>query len=285
MVININTDFRKKKQYGQNFLVNQAIPKRIAVESGITDECGVIEIGPGFGVLTKELAKIAKKVISIEIDKELIPILTEKTSDLTNLKIINNDIMQVDIAELINNEFPSMPVCICANLPYYITTPILMKLLEGKYGFKSITIMVQKEVADRLCAKSGGENYGAITASVNYYARIKRLFIVSAGSFSPPPKIDSAVIRLDLYQEPPVFLENEEMLFKVIKAAFALRRKTLVNSLHSVFNSNFTKDELCDIITLLGLNSQVRGEDLDLSQFANIANKLYINLHKNGGLS
>lgn len=279
--MNDNNNFKKKKQYGQNFLTNQAIPKRIAVESGITTECGVIEIGPGFGVLTKELAQIAKKVVSVEIDSELIPILSEKTTDIQNLKIINKDILQIDIAKLINDEFQTMPVCVCANLPYYITTPILMKLLEGKYGFKSITIMVQKEVAERLCAKSGSNNYGAITASVNYYASVKKLFNVSAGSFSPPPKINSAVIRLDLYKEPPVFLLNEEMLFKVIKAAFSQRRKTLINSLHSVFNSNFTKDELCGIINLIGINSLVRGEELNISQFANIANEIYKNSKTN----
>ncbi|HAN21951.1 MAG: hypothetical protein A2Y15_05760 [Clostridiales bacterium GWF2_36_10] len=273
-----DTNFQKKKQYGQNFLTNQAIPKRIAAESGITCECGVIEIGPGFGVLTKELAQIAKKVISIEIDRELIPILQEKTADIQNLKIINKDIMQIDIVELIKDEFQAMPICVCANLPYYITTPILMKLLEGKYGFESITIMVQKEVAERLCAKSGSDNYGAITASVNYFSSIKKLFNVSAGSFSPPPKVDSAVIRLELYKEPPVKLLNEEMFFKVIKAAFSQRRKTLVNSLHSVFNSTFTKDELCGIIVQIGLNLKVRGEDLNISQFALISNEIYKNL-------
>ncbi|PKM61921.1 MAG: 16S rRNA (adenine(1518)-N(6)/adenine(1519)-N(6))-dimethyltransferase [Firmicutes bacterium HGW-Firmicutes-21] len=270
--------FRKKKQYGQNFLINQAIPKRIAAESGITEDCGVIEIGPGFGVLTKCLAQIAKKVVAVEIDSELIPILEEKTAELTNIKIINNDIMQIDIAALIENELQAMPVCICANLPYYITTPILMKLLEGRHGFETITIMVQKEVADRLCAKSGSRNYGAITAAVGYYAKVKKLFVVSAGSFSPPPKVDSAVIRLDLYKSPPMHIEDEELLFKVIKAAFSQRRKTLVNSLHSVFNSNFTKDEICDILKMIGFKSSVRGEELDITDFARLSNLLIKNL-------
>lgn len=279
-----NNNFKKKKQFGQNFLTNQAIPKRIAIESGITADCGVIEIGPGFGVLTKELSQRAKKIVAIEIDAELLPILAEKISTLTNTIIINKDILKVDIVKLITDEFLNMPVCVCANLPYYITTPILMKLLEGKYGFLSITIMVQKEVAERLCAKSGSEHYGAITASVSYYARVKRLFTVSAGSFSPAPKVDSAVIQLDLYEKPPVFVEDEELLFTVIKAAFSQRRKTLVNSLHSVFNSNFTKDELCDIIVQIGLNSLVRGEDLNVSQFAEISNMIFKKLHKNGGL-
>jgi 16S rRNA (adenine1518-N6/adenine1519-N6)-dimethyltransferase len=281
----MNDNFKKKKQYGQNFLVNQAIPKKIAQESGITSECGVIEIGPGFGVLTKELAAIAKKVVAVEIDSELIPILEEKTAGIGNLKIINKDIMQLDIAELISDEFPAMPVCICANLPYYITTPIIMKLLEGRYSFESITVMVQKEVADRLCAKSGTENYGAITASINYYGSIKKLFTVSAGSFSPAPKVDSAVIKLEIYKEPPVFVEDEELLFSVIKAAFSQRRKTIVNSLQSILNSSFTKAELCDIINKIGLKTTVRGEELDIRLFAELSNRIYENLHKNGGKS
>jgi 16S rRNA (adenine1518-N6/adenine1519-N6)-dimethyltransferase len=279
-VLNISTDFKKKKQYGQNFLTNQAIPKRIALESGITQECGVIEIGPGFGVLTKELCAIAKKVVAVEIDSDLIPILAENTKELENLKIINKDILQLDIAGLISDEFPDMPVCVCANLPYYITTPIIMKLLEGRFGFESITVMVQKEVADRLCAKSGTVNYGAITASINYYGSIRRLFTVSAGSFSPAPKVDSAVVRLDLYKNPPVFVKDEELLFSVIKASFSQRRKTIVNSLHSILNSRFTKQEICGIITEIGLNQNVRGEELDIALFAEISNRLYENLHR-----
>jgi 16S rRNA (adenine1518-N6/adenine1519-N6)-dimethyltransferase len=259
--------------------VNQAIPKRIAQESGITGECGVIEIGPGFGVLTKELCTIAKKVVAVEIDRDLIPILEKNTEGIENLKIINNDIMQLDLAALISDEFREMPVCVCANLPYYITTPIIMKLLEGRFGFESITIMVQKEVADRLCSKSGTANYGAITAVINYYGSIKRLFTVSAGSFSPAPKVDSAVVKLDLYKEPPVFVQDEELLFTVIKAAFSQRRKTIVNSLHSILNYHFTKKELCDIITKIMPKENVRGEELNIALFAEISNRLYENLH------
>lgn len=280
-----NTNFKKKKQYGQNFLTNPAIPRKIAEESGVTGECGVIEIGPGFGILTNELCKIAKKVVSVEIDSELIPILKEKTAGLDNLTIINQDILETDIAGLIADEFPAMPVCVCANLPYYITTPIIMKLLEGRYGFESITVMVQKEVSDRLCAKSGSENYGAITASINYYASVKRLFTVSAGSFSPPPKVDSAVVRFDLYKQPPVNVLDEELLFKIIKAAFSQRRKTLTNSLHSNLNCFFTKSELCDILTLIGVDANARGEELSIGVFAALTNAIYKFLHKNGGLS
>ena len=271
----MNGSFKKKKQYGQNFLTGPAIPRRIAAESSISEECGVIEIGPGFGVLTKELAATARKVVAVEIDSELIPILHSNTAHLDNIKIINKDILQMDIAELIKNELSAMPVCVCANLPYYITTPIIMKLLEGKHGFESITVMVQREVADRLCSKAGGADYGAITAAINYYASVKKLFNVSAGCFSPPPKVDSAVIRFDLYKEPPVKVDSERHLFDIIRAAFAQRRKTLVNSLHSVLKSNFTKDEICGILNLIGLKSNVRGEELDLAEFARIANLTY----------
>ncbi|HOJ47841.1 MAG TPA: 16S rRNA (adenine(1518)-N(6)/adenine(1519)-N(6))-dimethyltransferase RsmA [Bacillota bacterium] len=275
----MGTEFKKKKHYGQNFLINQAIPKRIAQESGITGVCGVIEIGPGFGVLTKELCAIAKKVVAVEIDSDLIPILAKNTEGIKNLKIIHQDILKLNIAELIAGEFHGMPVCVCANLPYYITTPIIMKLLEGRYGFESITVMVQKEVADRLCAKSGTPNYGAITAVINYYGSIKKLFTVSAGSFSPAPKVDSAVVKLDLYKEPPVFVKDEELFFSVIRASFSQRRKTIVNSLHSILNSRFTKQELCDIIIEIGQKQNVRGEELNIAHFAEISNRIYEKLH------
>lgn len=269
------TYYKKKKHYGQHFLTNPAIPRRIVKESGITADCGVIEIGPGFGILTTELTKAAKKVIAVEIDSDIIPILEEKIAGIQNLKIINSDIMKLDISELIETELSNIPVCVCANLPYYITTPILMKLLEGKYGFESITVMVQKEYADRLCSKSGSKNYGAITAVVNYYANTKRLFIVSAGSFSPPPKVNSAVIRLDIYKTPPVKIENEKLFFNVIKAAFSQRRKTLVNSLYSMFSSFITKDEICNMLNKLELPTSIRGENLGIEEFANITNWLY----------
>jgi len=241
--------------------------------------CGVIEIGPGFGVLTKELCAIAKKVVAVEIDSDLIPILAKNTEGIKNLKIIHQDILKLNIAELIAGEFHGMPVCVCANLPYYITTPIIMKLLEGRYGFESITVMVQKEVADRLCAKSGTPNYGAITAVINYYGSIKKLFTVSAGSFSPAPKVDSAVVKLDLYKEPPVFVKDEELFFSVIRASFSQRRKTIVNSLHSILNSRFTKQELCDIIIEIGQKQNVRGEELNIAHFAEISNRIYEKLH------
>lgn len=275
-------EFKKKKQYGQNFLTNSAIPKRIAEESGITKEDGVIEIGPGFGILTRELSAIAKKVVAIEIDTELMDILPEKLSDCNNVKVINADILKTDIDKLIEEEFDCENICVCANLPYYITSDIVMALLEGEHNFKTITVMVQKEVAERFCSKAGDDNYGAITAVISYYASVKRLFTVKSGSFDPKPKVDSAVIRFDVYKEPPVKPIDKRVFFKVIKAAFAQRRKTLVNSLSSFFGNELTKQQITSIIVESGLSETVRGEELDISQFAKIAD--FIFKEKNNGV-
>ncbi len=269
------TDFKKKKQYGQNFLTSSAIPKRIAAESGIASDDGVIEIGPGFGILTRELCSIADKVIAIEIDTELMEILPEKLSGITNYKIINEDILKIDINRLIQEEFPNKEICVCANLPYYITTDIVMKLLEGEYGFKTITVMVQKEVAERFCSKPGTAGYGAITASISYYASVKRLFTVKAGSFDPKPKVDSAVIRFDVYKQPPVNPLDKASLFSVIKAAFSQRRKTLSNSLNSFFGNTLNKQEISEIITSNGFPETIRGEELDICDFSKIADSIY----------
>ena len=257
-------DFKKKKQYGQNFLTNSAIPKRIASESGITQEDCVIEIGPGFGILTKELCSIAHKVIAIEIDTELMDILPDKLRDFDNVKVINADILKTDVDSLIKQEFGDRNVCVCANLPYYITTDIVMKLLEGNCKFKTLTVMVQKEVAERFCSKAGDSGYGAITASINYYASVKRLFTVKAGSFDPKPKVDSAVIRFD-----------------VIRAAFSQRRKTLLNSLSSTFGNDIPKEALARLIQENGLSETVRGEELDIYAFSNISDSIY--RYKNNG--
>ncbi len=269
------TEFKKKKQYGQNFLTNSAIPKRIASESGISAEDGVIEIGPGFGILTKELCAIASKVVAIEIDSELMDILPEKLAGIDNFKVINADILKTDINKLIAEEFPDKSVSVCANLPYYITTDIVMKLLEGEYGFKTITVMVQKEVAERFCAKAGTAGYGAITASISYYASVKRLFTVKAGSFDPKPKVDSAVIRFDVYKEPPVSPIDKSTLFEVIRAAFSQRRKTLLNTLSSSFSSSVSKERLAEIIRECGLSETVRGEELDIHAFSKIADLIF----------
>lgn len=277
----MSNDFKKKKQYGQNFLTSSAIPKRIALESGINEENGVIEIGPGFGILTRELCAIATKVVAIEIDSELMSILPEKLAGIDNYKIINEDILKIDINSLLQSEFPNKEVCVCANLPYYITTDIVMKLLEGGHGFKTITVMVQKEVAERFCSKPGTSGYGAITASISYYASVKRLFTVKAGSFDPKPKVDSAVIRFDVYKKPPVQPLDKNTLFDVIKAAFSQRRKTLSNSLNSFFGNELSKQQISEIIVSNGLSETVRGEELDIYAFSNIADSIYKIKNKN----
>jgi len=259
-----------KKQFGQNFLISESVPRRIA-EAGFAE--GVLEIGPGIGTLTRELCAHAKKVVAVEIDTTLLPILDKTLADFDNVKVINNDIMKVDVAALVKEEFADCKeVAVCANLPYYITSPVLMKLLESKVGFTSITVMVQKEVATRLSAPAGHETYGALTAAVSYYASVKKLFDVPAGCFMPKPKVDSAVVKLTLYQEPPVTC-CEETLFKVIKGAFAQRRKTLVNSLSTVIG-HIPKSALAEIITSCGFAEGVRGETLDIHAFAKIANAI-----------
>lgn len=258
------SDFKKKKQYGQNFLTSPAIPSRIAAQSGC-EGCGVIEIGPGLGILTNELLKTAAKVVAVEIDDELIPILRDKFNN-TDLTLIHSDILECDIEALIKDNFGDMPVCVCANLPYYVTTPILMKLLEGNYGFKTITVMVQREVADRITAKKATSQNSALTVACSYYATVKKLFTVSAGSFSPPPKVNSAVIRFDM-RETPLCISDKKMLFALIKAAYSQRRKTLSNSLLSYLSPEISKDDVEKAIIASGLKPTARAEELDIFDF------------------
>lgn len=259
-----------KKQFGQNFLISEQVPRRIAEEGAAK---GTLEIGPGIGTLTRELCQNAEKVVAVEIDYTLLPILEKTLADLDNVKVINNDIMKVDLHTLIAEEFAGFDeIAVCANLPYYITSPVLMKLLEAKVPLKSITVMVQKEVATRLAAKAGSDTYGALTASVSYYASVKKLFDVPAGCFMPKPKVDSAVVKLSLYEKPPVEV-NEKTLFQVIRGAFAQRRKTLINSLSTVV-SHIPKAALAEIVVACGYPETVRGETLDLHGFAKLANAI-----------
>ncbi|MBR6769019.1 MAG: 16S rRNA (adenine(1518)-N(6)/adenine(1519)-N(6))-dimethyltransferase RsmA [Clostridia bacterium] len=259
-----------KKQFGQNFLISESVPRRIA-ESGCAE--GVLEVGPGIGTLTRELCQNAKKVVAVEIDTTLLPILEKTLADFDNVTVISGDIMKADINAIVKEQFADCnEIAVCANLPYYITSPVLMKLLESRIPFKSITVMVQKEVATRLTAPAGHETYGALTAAVSYYAAVKKLFDVPAGCFMPKPKVDSAVVKLTLYKEPPVNCQ-EDTLFKVIKGAFAQRRKTLVNSLSTVIG-HIPKSALAAIITSCGFAEGVRGETLDIAAFAKIANAI-----------
>lgn len=264
--------FTFSKALGQNFLINPSVCPRMAAAAVQNDNTGVIEIGPGIGVLTNELLKLAKKVVAIELDSRLIPILDENFSDCDNLKVINADVMELDLHELIRAEFAGMDVVVCANLPYYITSPIIMKLLEDKLPIKSITVMVQKEAAVRLSARPGSRDSSAITAAVSYYADAETLFGVSAGSFMPAPKVDSAVIKLTL-REPDTTPRDEEELFRVIKAAFAQRRKTVLNSLSS--SLPLDKAEMSDILVSADVDPSARAERLTLADFVRISDEVH----------
>lgn len=266
------------KQFGQNFLINEAIPRRIAEECGAEPDSGILEIGPGIGTLTYELAKRYRKVTAVEIDKRLIPVLADTLAEFQNVHVIQGDILKLDIPGLIAEEFGDMPVSVCANLPYYITTPILMQLLESGAPFDYITVMVQKEVADRLTSAPGDAGYGAVTASVSYYGKAQKLFGVSAGSFLPAPKVDSAVLRIRLHRTPPVSVKDKALLFRVIRSAFAQRRKTLLNSMSSEFTA-LQKSVLSDALQKAGCPTGVRGETLSLAEYAAIADALYDCMH------
>lgn len=265
--------FSFSKALGQNFLVNPSVCPKMAEMGGAAKGVGVIEIGPGIGVLTCELAKLADKVAAVELDKRLLPVLDETLSDFDNIKIINDDVLKIDLHKLIEDEFSGMEVVVCANLPYYITSPVIMKLLEERLPIKTITVMVQKEAADRLCAPLGTRQSGAVTVAVNYYAEAKMLFKVSAGSFMPPPKVDSAVIRLDIRPEAAVDVKDEKILFTVIKAAFAQRRKTLLNALSN--SLKYDKKQVTEILNNCGIPLTARAEQLTLKDFAAIANEIY----------
>jgi 16S rRNA (adenine1518-N6/adenine1519-N6)-dimethyltransferase len=264
--------FTFSKSLGQNFLINPSVCPRMAEFSGAGSGVGVIEIGPGIGVLTNELCQLADKVVAVELDKRLLPVLDETLAEYDNLKIINADVLELDLNKLIEEEFRGMEVVVCANLPYYITSPVIMKLLEDKLPIKAITVMVQKEAAQRICAEVGSRQSGAVTVSVNYYAQPEMLFSVSAGSFMPAPKVDSAVIRLNILDEPPVFVEDEKKFFEVVKAAFSQRRKILANSLSSGFSME--KSRVFEILAECEIPENIRAEKLSLQNFADIANCL-----------
>ena len=239
--------FSFSKGLGQNFIINPDICPKIAENGNACKGFGVLEIGTGIGVLTAELAKSADKVTAVEIDTRLLPILEETLADFDNVKIINEDVMKCDLHKLIEEEFSGLRVAVCANLPYYITSPIIMMLLESRLPIESITVMVQKEAAQRLCAKVGTRESGAITVGVNYYGTVKNLFGVSRGSFMPAPNVDSAVIRIDLNGEHRLDEESERFFFRVVKAGFSQRRKTLANSLASVMG--IPKDRVYSALT------------------------------------
>ena len=262
------------KEFGQNFLTNRIIPEDIADNCADTSERMVLEIGPGIGCLTQELAMRFKKVVAVEIDRGLIPVLNKTLAEYNNITIINEDVMKVDLAALVAEHSEGMPVSVCANLPYYITTPILMYLLESGVKFSTITVMVQNEVAARLAAKPGSSDYGAITAVLGYYGTVRKLFKVSAGCFIPAPKVDSAVVRIDLYDKCPYKIKDEKLFWNCIRAAFEMRRKTLENALVAKLGG-FTKEQVAVAIAMCGFDPKIRGERLSTEEFVNLSNVLY----------
>ncbi len=271
-VKNIMTAFglRFRKEFGQNFLTNKMVVEDIADNCTDTAEGTILEVGPGIGTLTRELCARHREVVTLEIDKSLIPALGYTLNDFENVTVLNEDVMKADLAALLAPYFEKGPVSVCANLPYYITTPILMKLLESGLPFRYITIMIQSEVADRLVARAGSNAYGAITAVLNYYGTAERLFTVSAGHFMPPPKVNSAVVRIKLHEVKPYQPKNEKIFFRTIRAAFEQRRKTLPNALSAGF-PELPKETLTALIEEAGHRPDIRGERLSTAEFLTLA--------------
>ena len=264
--------FNFSKALGQNFLINPSVCPRMAENCGADENTGVIEIGAGIGVLTAELAKRAKKVVSIELDTRLLPVLEETLGEFDNVEIVNADVMKTDLHALIKEKFQGMDVVVCANLPYYITSPIITMLLEEKLPIKAITVMIQKEAADRLSTPVGSRDSGAITVCTNYYAEVKHLFNVSRGSFMPPPNVDSTVIKLQIRPEPAVKVSDEKKFFRMVKAAFAQRRKTAVNSIAS--GMGLSKNQVAEALQKSGLDVNVRAEKLTMEELALLSENL-----------
>ena len=262
-----------RKDFGQNFLINRMIPESIADECTDSADSMILEIGPGIGCLTKELALRYRRVVAVEIDRGLIPVLEKTLGEFDNVTVINGDIMKTDIKALVDEYSEGLQVSVCANLPYYITTPILMYLLESGVKFSSITVMVQNEVAARLTAKAGGKDYGAITAVLGYYGESRRLFKVSSSSFTPAPKVDSAVVRIDLYKTPKYTPKNDKLFRNIIKAAFEMRRKTLANAIAAKLPT-LDKERVREAIVSLGFPETVRGECLGTEDFVKLSDIL-----------
>lgn len=266
--------FKFSKSLGQNFIVSNTVCPKMAEKCACSGKAGILEIGAGIGVLTTELAKKYKKVVSVEIDKNLIPILEETTSEYKNIKIINDDILKVDLKELVKQEFDSCAeVCVCANLPYYITSEILMHILESDSDIKSITVMVQKEAAERICAEPGTRNSGAISLAVRFYGIPKVLFNVGRGCFIPQPNVDSSVIKIEIDHSLCGKVKNKSNYFKVIKAAYSKRRKNILNSLS--MGLSISKKEIETLLEKVSISPTKRAEQLSFDDFVNISNEMY----------
>lgn len=267
--------FNFQKKFGQNFLIDTHVLDKIIASANVTKEDCVLEIGPGIGTMTQYLAENARKVVAVEIDKALIPILEDTLKEYDNVRIINEDILKVDIAALAEEENHGKPIKVVANLPYYITTPIIMGLFESHVPIHSITVMVQKEVADRMQVGPGTKDYGALSLAVQYYAKPEIVANVPPNCFIPRPNVGSAVIRLTRHEQLPVTVKDEKLMFRLIRASFNQRRKTLVNGLNNSSELNFTKEEIASAIEKMGLSQNIRGEALDLQQFGKLSDLLW----------
>lgn len=265
--------FRFSKSLGQNFLIDGNIIDNIIKNADINEDDGVIEIGPGIGTLTQKLCESAGKVVAIELDNNLLPILDETLSDYENVEVIHGDVLKVNLNKIIQEKLGGKKVKVVANLPYYITTPIIMKLLEENLSIDKIVVMVQKEVAFRMKAKPGSKDYGALSVAVQYYSKPEIIVDVPKNVFMPKPNVDSAVIMLNIYDDPAVTVKDKKTFFKVVKAAFGQRRKTLLNALASGINLN--KKEIESILNQIGIDPKRRGETLDITEFARISDEIY----------
>ena len=267
-------EFCFQKKFGQNFLIDGHVLDKIIAGAGVTKDDMVLEIGPGIGTMTQYLAEAAGKVVAVEIDRNLLPILQETLADYDNVKVIHADVLSLDLEKLVQEENGGRPIKVVANLPYYITTPIIMALFEQHVPLANVTVMVQKEVAARMKSGPGSKDYGALSRAVQYYAEPYIVANVPCNCFMPRPNVDSAVIRLTRYEEPPVQVKDEKMLFKIIRASFNQRRKTLQNGLNNSSELNFTKDQIAAAIAEAGFSPSVRGEALTLEQFAKLTDIL-----------
>ncbi|MDO4479258.1 MAG: 16S rRNA (adenine(1518)-N(6)/adenine(1519)-N(6))-dimethyltransferase RsmA [Lachnospiraceae bacterium] len=267
-------DFSFRKRFGQNFLIDEDVLEGIVEASGVTGDDVVLEIGPGIGSLTQYLASTARKVVAVEIDKSLMPILEHTLDGWDNVRVLNQDILKTDIAAIAEEENGGKPLKVIANLPYYITTPIIMKLFESGCPIDSVTVMVQKEVADRIKSEPGSKEYGAISLAVQYYAKASAAIEVGPESFVPPPKVSSTVLHLERYPETRVKVDDEEQMFKIIRGVFNQRRKTLVNAVANFEGLAFSKDDIRRALSEMGLPETARGETFSLEQFAELSNRL-----------
>lgn len=266
-------NFRLKKSLGQNFLHDRSVLEAI-VEAAAPEGGGVLEIGPGFGVLTEALSETAEKVVAIEIDEQLLPVLSETLAPYPNASVVHGDVLKLNLPALLEEKFGDMPVSVAANLPYYITTPILLALLTQKLPLRRIVVMMQKEVADRIMAKEGGKDYGALTVAVQYRCEVSRVCRVPASSFIPPPKVDSEVLCLSLRDVPPAVPKDEEYFFALVRAVFAQRRKTLVNGLANAGRFG-SKEKIAAAVAQMELSPTVRGETLSISQLVTLSDMLF----------